>query len=140
MRKFFRNITRIMVIGLAMISFLWPGTIAEGQQDNKGRKPVKRTSVVQGEISGITKNYISIVYKRDREKDIEYEMLLPINRKDLQIEHKRNLDEFKVGDTVILTYEDTVTGDNEKEQGMKRKAMVIRFVKSAPPKPPGQEE
>lgn len=138
MRSVLRKITQMMGIGLVIVLFLHSGVNAEGQQ-GKGRKPVKRTGVVQGEISGISKNYISIVYERDKEKGIEYEMLLPINRKDLQIEHKRNLDEFKVGDIVSVTFEDTVTGDNEKEQKMERKAKVVTFVGPAPPRPPEPE-
>lgn len=116
-----------LVLGLGEIGF---------SQEAKG-KPESRTGEIQGEISSIGKNYIAIVYKR--EKDKEYEILLPIEEKEVTLERKRSLSELNVGDTVRIRYEDVIGGIGQ-EQVMQRKARVISFIRPAPPKPPEPQE
>jgi hypothetical protein len=87
------------------------------------------TKEVQGEVSMIGRDYISVVYMRDLDKGIEYEMQLPIDE-DLSFIHARDLNEIKVGDIVRVTYEE-VTEEYQDESKTSRKGKVINFVKSA---------
>ena len=85
---------------------------------------------VQGTISAIGKNYISVVYNTDTAKGVEYEMMLPFDE-NIKFEYKKNLKEFAVGDTIKITYEETTEGKGDKAV-TKRKAAVISFISPAP--------
>ena len=99
---------------------------------------------VQGEISDIGKDYISIVYNQDTEKGIEYEMRLPIDE-NIKFEHRKNLKEFVVGDIIKVEFEDAAQAEAGKVK-LKRKVKVVSFVGpsakkslvSAPPESGGQ--
>ena len=99
---------------------------------------------VQGEISDIGKDYISIVYNQDTEKGIEYEMRLPIDE-NIKFEHRKNLKEFVVGDIIKVEFEDAAQAEAGKVE-LRRKVKVISFVSpsakkslvSAPPESGGQ--
>ncbi len=110
------------------------GTVFAEDKEKKEKIVKTASSVVSGEISGISENFISVVYETDKEKGIEYEVLVPID-KDVKIEHKKSLSELKIGDRVSIRYEDTTVEDSKKRQTLKRKAKVIRFVRSAVKKP-----
>ncbi|MFH0839268.1 MAG: hypothetical protein V1893_03690 [Candidatus Omnitrophota bacterium] len=127
---------KIVKVVLAAVLVLCLAETVQAQEEKA--KAEKRKGAIEGEISAISNKYISIVYKK--EKDAEYEMLLPID-KDIEIIHKKSLDEMKVGDTVYIEYEDEVITDTAEEgQAMKRKAKVISFMSPAPPKPPEPQE
>jgi len=89
---------------------------------------------VQGTISAIGKNYISVVYNRDTDKGVEYEMMLPFDE-NVEFAYKHNIKEFAIGDTVKIQFEDTTEGKGDMAV-TKRKAKVISFVSPAPPAPP----
>ncbi|MCK5160174.1 MAG: hypothetical protein KAQ99_01245, partial [Candidatus Aureabacteria bacterium] len=55
--------------------------------------------------------------------------------KDVKIEHKKSLSELKIGDRVSIRYEDATVEDSDKQQTLKRKAKIVRFVRSAVKKP-----
>lgn len=93
-----------------------------------------KVSEITGEISGISKHYLSVVYDRDLTKGIEYELLLPID-KDMQIKNKKSVSELNVGDTISMQYEENVVTDSKEKQALKRKSRELNFVKAAPPKP-----
>lgn len=131
-------ITRIMKAGLVMVLVLGLAGTGFAQKSKQEAKVTSKTGEIEGEISAMGKNYIAIVYKR--EKDTEYEMLLPMDSKKVKIERKKDLSELKIGDIVRIKYEDTTIEDSEKKQTMERKAIVISFVKPAPAKPPEPEE
>jgi len=95
--------------------------------------------VVNGEISGITKKFISVVYKKDAETNTDYEMLILIDE-NVRLDHKKSLSELNVGDSVSIEYEDATVEDSAKRQKLRRTAKVISFVKSAPPAPPIPQE
>lgn len=102
--------------------------------------PKTATGSVTGEITVIGRNTISVLYSEDKGKGIEYEMVVPIDS-DIRLEHKKNITDFKVGDTVTINYEDTTTGDSDKNLKTERKAKVISFVKAVvkklePTRPP----
>lgn len=116
-----------------MVVFVLGITCIASAEKVKGESQ-KSTSTIkelQGEISGISKESISIIYNRDLEKGIDYEMLLPIEKGNIQLIHKNSLDELCVGDTVRLQYEEE-TKEDEEGRKIKRKARVISFIKPKP--------
>ncbi len=126
-------------ISLAVVLVLgFTGTGAAKDTEKKEKIIKTASGGVAGTVSGITKNYISVLYDQDKEKNIDYEMLLPVD-KDVQLEYKNSLSEIKVGDRVSVQYEDTTTENSEKEKTLKRKAKVVTFVGPAPPAPPEPE-
>lgn len=118
-------------ISLAIVLVLgFTGTVLAKDKEKKEKVVKTSSGVVSGEISSISEKFISVVYEKDKGKGIEYEILVPID-KDVKIEHKQNLSELKIGDRVSIQYEDTTVEDSDKRETLKRKATVIRFVKSA---------
>ena len=99
--------------------------------------PTATSGTIEGKISAISKNYIVIVYKSEKER--EYEVLLPLDSQKTKIEHKKDLSALNIGDTVSIEYEDAKE-DAPEGQRMRRKAKVISFVSPAPPKPPEPAE
>ncbi len=132
------GISRKIIQIVLVVALAW-GLTAFGfaQQAKEVKKEkIETTSVtkeVQGEISGISKDFIAIVYERDVEKGIEYEMLLPIE-KGIRLVHKQTLDQIKVGDIVSVQYEE-VTEEYKEVPRQKRTAKIISFVKPAEKKP-----
>ncbi|MEA3437057.1 MAG: hypothetical protein U9R43_11370 [Thermodesulfobacteriota bacterium] len=122
-------------ISLAIVLVLgFMGTVVAKDKEKK-EKVIKTVSgVVSGEISSISENFISVVYENDKEKGIEYEMLVPID-KDVKIEHKASLSELNIGDRVSIQYEDATVEDSDKRQMLKREAKIVRFIRSAVKKP-----
>jgi len=125
----------------AAIAVLFLMSYAGAQEKGGQKSQVKTTSTmkeVQGEISGITKRSISIVYGRDNAKGIEYEMLLPFTKESIKVEHKKNLNEFFQGDTVKVSYEESIEENAQGEKKEDRRAKVISFIKAAPKKTESQ--
>ena len=122
-------------ISLAIVLILgFMGTVFAKDKEKKEKVVKTASGVVSGEISGISEKFISVVYEKDKEKGIEYETLVPID-KDVKIEHKKSLSELKIGDRVSIQYEDVTVEDSDKQQTLKRKAKIVRFVRSAVKKP-----
>ncbi len=97
------------------------------------------TGEVTGEISHMDDKYIAVVYARDEEKHAEYEVLLPIDG-DVTVEHKNNIKDLVIGDTVTISYDQgTEEEAGTKNKKMKRRASKIKFVKAAPLTPPEME-
>lgn len=123
-----------IIVGILFIISL----VAAGQtqeQDEKGK--IKTTTLakeVQGEIGAIGKDYITIIYERDAQKGIEYEMWLPIEKDKIKLVHKRSLEQLNIGDIVRVQYEE-ITEEYKEGPRLSRKAKVISFVKPAPQKP-----
>lgn len=93
-----------------------------------------KSGEVQGEISTLGKNYISLIYNRDSAKSVEYEMMLPLDE-NVTFEFKKGLQDFSVGDTIKVKFEDT-TSEKADVEKVKRKAKVISFVGPEAKKPP----
>jgi len=127
------------VLAMGLVLPINGSLFAQGKNEDK--KLIMRTSnEVIGEISAMGKNFIALIYERDKEKGTEYEMLLPIDA-GIKLEHKKNMSELQVGDTVTIQYEDTAFEDANMAKKMERKAQVISFVRAAvkkpePPHPP----
>lgn len=130
MQRYWERISLILVLifGLCAVSF------AQTQKD-KPKKEVplvtKTTKEIQGEVSYINKNFISVIYKR--QGTTEYEMMFPLDNK-IKLVHKQSLGQIVAGDTVSVEYDETLTATKD-AKGVERKAKVIYFVRSGSRKP-----
>jgi hypothetical protein len=126
MNKIINSIKGIITIGI-IFSFLGIG-IAE---EKKGAEVKKKTLTksVQGEVSGISYNFIAVIYDQDEKSSYEMALNVP---KDVKIEHKNRILDIGVGDIVDVTYEETqeIKGD-EKPRLLSRIAKVVKFLKPA---------
>jgi len=120
----------VFIIAVIALFFCAPIIVFAQKQETVNKKKVMRRSEgeVAGTISGIGRNYISVIYGQDQEKGAEYEVLLPITS-DVQFEHKKSLKDFAIGDQVGVVYEDLSTEDANKEQKIERRVKVISFVR-----------
>lgn len=101
--------------------------------EEAGGKTTKVIKEVQGEVSGIGYNTISVTYNRDAQKGTEEEILLPYDAA-IQMVHKKNMKEINVGDTVLIQFEET-TEAAAAGLNVSRKAVKLSFVKPAAPAP-----
>ena len=86
---------------------------------------------IQGEVSAIVNNFISIIYKK--EKGVDYEIGFPID-KNVKLVHKKSLQEIAVGDTVSIEFEEV--NETAKDGTItSRKPKAIYFVRPAIKKP-----
>lgn len=99
------------------------------------KEPVIVVKEVIGEISGINKNFIAIVYYRDEKGGSEYERALAIDDK-TKVKRTSDLSNLKEGDTVKVQYEATTQTNAAGESITSHVAKIISFVKSAPPPKP----
>lgn len=129
-----KTVFNIIVSCLALIFLLFQDTNAD---EAKG-KVLKRTTAakeMQGEISGISKRYISLIYERNLEKGTEEEILLPLAEQAVTLEHIRDLKQLGVGDTIGVQYDEESTQYEDKSQESKIKLKIISFIRKSPPKP-----
>jgi len=132
------SVRTVQVVCLFLfLSLMIPQTgLTEQGKEEKNQK-VKFTSSmkeIEGEVSAINKQGIAIVYKKDAEKNQDFEIYLPIN-KNLRLVHKQSLDQIKVGDIVNVQYEETIEEHKEGSKAI-HGARVITFVRAAPPPKP----
>jgi hypothetical protein len=85
---------------------------------------------IQGEVSSITKNSISVVTFRDEGKGEETEMVLPFDARKVLLERIRSLDKIQPGDTVLVRYREDILDYGDTQKG-KAAVVTIRFVKTA---------
>jgi hypothetical protein len=124
-------VTKIFRLILAVVLCVCLAEVAAAQK-RKVTKVAERKKAVQGEVVYLSKDYIAIVYSRD--KAVENEILLPID-KNLKLEHLRSLANLKIGDTVAVEFIET-TEKNQKGQTKKiRTGTVITFIRPAQKKP-----
>jgi hypothetical protein len=103
-----------------------------GAQGRKVTKVAEKKKQLQGEVVYLSKDYISIVYSRD--KAIENEILLPID-KNLKLEHLRSLANLKIGDTVAVQFMETTEQDEQGNRKKIRTGTVVTFIRPAQKKP-----
>lgn len=123
-RLFILTLTALMVLGVILTSAF---TYA---QDEKLKKTGNIMKGVSGEVSGISKDFIAIVYRRDEARGSEEEMAFPV-AKDVMVEHKKALSEIGVGDMVDVEFEETEEETSDVPR-TKRVVKVVRFIRAAP--------
>jgi hypothetical protein len=99
-----------------------------------GFKSISLAEEVSGEISGISKDSISIVYSRDEARGVESEILLPLNN-ETKLERVKNLADLNIGDTVTVSYKKTKETTEEGKQIIQIKTEKIKFVRPAQIRP-----
>ncbi|MFH0796595.1 MAG: hypothetical protein V2A65_05990 [Candidatus Omnitrophota bacterium] len=131
-----RSITSLFFILLA-VSLVWTSQISAGEA-KKEEKVEKSVKSLTGEVGGVGPNFLAIVYAKDEEKGIEYEMALPLDE-NAQFQSVDNLKDLEIGDKVTIQYEEETTTHQEKvtdEKGavkeeerkeINRKGKAIKF-------------
>lgn len=87
------------------------------------------TKNVNGEVSAVNNNFISVIYNRDLSKHSQDEICIPIGA-GLAVEHKKDISQIAIGDTVDVKYEESVVKDKEGNKSSKRAAKVVTFLKA----------
>lgn len=77
------------------------GAAAQSEEDKEDAFTVE---TVSGEVAGMTKNSISLIYNRDYDTGTEYEILIPLGSSTV-LKHKRDFSEIKKGDLISVEYE-----------------------------------
>jgi hypothetical protein len=139
-----KRTNKIPLIKMIMSLILFSGLICsvnaaeKGAEDKEEPKKITLEKTVSGDVSGISPNFIAILYGQD--KKTSYEMALVID-KNTKVERKKSLKEIGAGDTVSVKYEETTQTHKEKTEKGKEKditkilvrlAKVVSFVKAAP--------
>ena len=87
---------------------------------------------VTGQVGGISKDYIGVIYRG--EKDTDYEMGIYIEG-DLGLDRVQDVDEIQVGDTVAVKYDEVSTAGEDGKEVTRHVAKKITLLKKAPPPP-----
>jgi hypothetical protein len=125
-------ISKVILSGILMIGLCCGfsiGYAAEKENPNI----IKETAMkkMTGEVQGISRNFISILYAQDEKTS--YEMAFDID-KDVKIENKADLKNINVGNIVTVTYQETTEKPKDDKDGKKikvknRTVKRIVFVK-----------
>jgi hypothetical protein len=131
---------RIIKFGLVVILVLGLAPLSLAQENKNEEEVTKKTldKEISGQVSGISANFIAVLYDKDKKRS--YEMALIID-KNTKVEHKNKLKEIQIGDTVLVKYaETTKTYKVETEKGQKkdvtkvlgRQVKTVVFLQAAP--------
>ena len=110
----FKTVVLVMALGLALIS---------GRANADESKKEVLAKHMTGEVSGISANFLGLVYNVDQKEQTSYEMAFSLD-KDVKVEAKAGLSEISPGDIVSVAYDETLETD---DQGNKR--VMQRLVK-----------
>lgn len=113
------------------------GLVCIGQQAALAQTTTTKT--LNGEVSGVLNDSIAIVYKQDTGSGEESETLFSIDET-VQFVGRPNIKAIHEGDTVSVTYEETVGTDEDGKETKSRKLLSIKFLKAAPVEVPVPEE
>ena len=80
---------------------------------------------VKGEVTGISPNFIAVLYGEDTKRQVSLEMAFDVT-KDAKIENKKNLTDIRVGDTVTVTYEEKT--EKNKEGKVRVKGKLVKKI------------
>jgi len=131
-------IARVRVIaGVLFVLFGFScAAFAQQAKEHKKEKVLvhsNTTKEVQGEVTWFNKRFIAIRYGLDKQKGEEYEILLPVDEKNIQLQHLQSLNQIEKGDTVTVQYDEDYTRFDSNRQDVRLKARGISFVKKGVP-------
>jgi len=120
----------ILIIFMASL-VTYSGLSAPKKGQNNNERKVEVNSEIEGEVSAIRDGFIAIVYRRDSEEGVDYELALPI-ADNVTIGHKKRLEQIQVGDLVQVKYREVkeVSEDSEQSRVDSRIAVKITFLRS----------
>jgi hypothetical protein len=135
-RKVFKIIfIFIFILALGGVGFvqaeesLTPNPAAAQVQEPKPEpKELTREKTLEGEIAGVSPNFIAIDYAQDDKT--AYEMTFNIS-KDTRLERISNIKSLKPGDTVWVSYREKVLKTGNDVRVLERVLMVLRLLNSA---------
>ncbi len=110
----------VIIILLTFISIA--GAQEQAQEAGAVDEDQSTVEIVSGEVTEIGKDYISVVYNRDFDAGVEYEIMIPLDN-DTGLKHKASLSEIKKGDLVSVEYLKSSKG--------KLKAKTVNFVQAS---------
>lgn len=94
--------------------------------------PITSTKRVKGEVDVIRSDYVTIVYKREKNPSgtyKEYDMVIPLDDS-VSFLHVKDFSEIKEGDTIEIEYEETAWVDKKGVGRLKRKAKKVKFIRT----------
>ncbi len=94
------------------------------------QKAGRKMNIVSGEVSAVSKDFIAVVYRSDKNKGSEEEIALPVAL-DAVVEHKQSLSQIGIGDMVDVEYEE-YSEETPEGPKSKRVAVAVRFLRAAP--------
>ncbi|GEM_PF-4954024 len=127
----------IVKILMPVMLLLGTAAFSLAAQDNKGKEDKTNLNTIQeiqGEVSAVDKHGIAVVYKTDA-KGVEQEVYIPLEKENIKMSHKRDIEDIQVGDTVKVEYETTM----EKGKRSSVKATIVTFLKRPQKKPAAPE-
>ena len=93
------------------------------------------TKEVEGQVTGLSHNFIAVLYGNSAETGSGLEMGFRIDQKKVRIEHKKDLSEIGMGDIVKISYEETIKTEDNTREISNRQPKVITFLRQAEKKP-----
>lgn len=126
---------RKIIMILAVCGFITLNIGYAKAEENK-KEVVEKT--ITGVVSGISYNFIAVMYGQDEKGETSLEMAFKVD-KGVAIEHKSSLKEIKFGDTVSVTYEETTETSADGTKSSQRIAKAITFLRPAQNQPGGAE-
>lgn len=102
--------------------------------DATATTPATTSKSMQGDISTLRSNYVTIIYAQDKggEGDVvkDYEAVFPIDNS-TTFAYKNSLGEFVEGDKVEVTYDEIKWVDEKGVERVERKAKQLKFIRAA---------
>ena len=92
--------------------------------------PTVEMKELTGEVGVVRPTYLTLVYGWDPETRTDNEMVFPIDE-NVALLNRNSLDEFAVGDTVSVTYEEKRWTTPEGQDKAERHATGVRFISAA---------
>jgi hypothetical protein len=133
MRRRLILITLVLAVGL-VLSLVFAMAIAQVQNSPAGtakEKEVVVTMEVSGRVSGLSPNFIAVIYGRDDTGKVSLEMAFNLD-KDVKVAHKNSIKEIGLGDEVKITYAEITRFSAEgKMISRRRVAKEVAFVRAA---------
>lgn len=84
---------------------------------------------VSGEVSGVSNNFIAVVYGRNEKAKSSLEMAFNIGSH-VNVMNKKSLKEIGIGDTVEVEYQEITRTEADGKKSSKSVAQAVNFVKA----------
>ena len=130
MSKIANTLFVITVIGISTIGLSISGFAQTKDAPSEDKVTVVKKSVA-GEVTGVMANFIGVSSGEKSTTGAPREFAFNLN-KDVKLEHKKELKQIGVGDTVKVDYDEVTTEKSDGSKSSKRVARTISFMKSAP--------
>jgi len=127
---------RALILAAAAVLMVFNITLAQETAEAPKTETVSKT--VTGIVSGISYNFIAVMFGQDEKGEVAQEMAFNVD-KSVKIEHKSDIGSIKAGDTVSVAYEETTQTSKDGVKTSKRMAKAITFLRPAQVKPEGAE-